>query len=207
VPKRSKSSNRWLREHFEDPHVRAAQAAGYRSRAVFKLQALDRRYGLLRPGLVVLDLGAAPGAWSQYAARRVAPGGRVLASDILAFEPIAGVQAVIGDFTEAAVAERIRAQFAARPADLVISDLAPNISGQRAVDQPRAMYLAELALDMAGDVLGEPGCFVTKLFQGAGFEAYVQRLRAGFTRVVVRKPDASRARSSETYALAWGRKL
>ncbi len=204
---RSKSSKRWLREHFSDAAVRAAQQHGYRSRAVFKLRELDERYQLLTPGMRVLDLGAAPGGWSQYAAERVAPGGIVVASDILAFEPLAGVQIVIGDFTDTEVADRIRQLFAPGGADLVMSDMAPNISGQRAVDQPRAMLLAELALDMAESLLGESGCFLSKLFQGEGSDAFVAQLRTKFRRVVVRKPSASRPRSREIYALAWNPKL
>ncbi len=207
MARRSKSSKRWLQEHFADPHVRQAQTLGYRSRAVFKLRALDERYALLRPGMTVLDLGAAPGGWSEYAAERVGAQGRVVASDILAFAPIDGVEQVIGDFTEAAVAQRITAALGAAGADLVICDMAPNMSGLRAVDQPRAMYLAELALELAGQVLEGQGCFVCKVFQGAGFDAFANELRARFGRVAIRKPPASRDRSREVYALAWNPKL
>ncbi len=207
MARRSKSSKRWLQEHFADPHVRQAQTLGYRSRAVFKLRALDERYALLRPGMTVLDLGAAPGGWSEYAAERVGAQGRVVASDILAFAPIDGVEQVIGDFTEAAVAQRITAALGAAGADLVICDMAPNMSGLRAVDQPRAMYLAELALELAGQVLAGQGCFVCKVFQGAGFDAFANELRARFGRVAIRKPPASRDRSREVYALAWNPKL
>lgn len=207
MARRSRNSKRWLREHFSDRHVQQAHAHGYRSRAAFKLQALDERYALLRPGLVVLDLGAAPGGWSQYAATRVAPGGRVVASDMLAMAPLPGVEFVAGDFTETAVAERIRGCLGETGADLVISDMAPNMSGHKAVDQPRAMHLAELALEMAHEVLRPTGCFVTKLFQGAGSDAYLARLRREFSRAAIRKPDASRARSREVYALAWNPKL
>jgi 23S rRNA (uridine2552-2'-O)-methyltransferase len=207
VPTRSKSSKRWLREHFSDASVREAQALGYRSRAVVKLRELDERYHLLQPGMRVLDLGAAPGSWSQYAAERVLPAGCVVASDVLEFAPLDGVHRVIGDFTEAPVAERIQALFEPRGADLVMSDMAPNMSGQRAVDQPRAMYLAELALEMAETLLCESGFFVSKLFQGEGSDAYIERLRASFARVAVRKPHASRPRSREIYALAWNPKL
>lgn len=204
---RSKSSRRWLREHFSDASVREAHAQGYRSRAVVKLRELDTRYGLLKPGMRVLDLGAAPGGWSQYAAERVLPGGRVVASDVLAFEPLSGVEQVIGDFTDAEVAERIQALLGPGGADLVMSDMAPNLSGQRSIDQPRAMYLAELALDMAQHVLSGSGCLVCKLFQGEGSEVFVEQLRGRFARTVVSKPPASRARSRETYALAWNPKL
>lgn len=204
---RSKSSKRWLREHFSDVSVRDAREQGYRSRAVFKLRELDERYHLLTPGMRVLDLGAAPGGWSQYAAERVLPGGLVVASDMLAFEPLAGVQSVVGDFTDALVAERVHALFAPHGADLVMSDMAPNMSGQRIVDQPRAMHLAELALESAQALLGRSGCFVSKVFQGEGSDAFVARLRREFDRVVVRKPDASRPRSREVYVLACNPKL
>jgi len=207
VATRSKSSKRWLREHFNDASVREAQTLGYRSRAVFKLRELDERYQLLKSGMRVLDLGAAPGSWSQYAAERVLPAGRVVASDVLEFEPLDGVQSVIGDFTDAQVAGRIHALFGARGADLVMSDMAPNMSGQRAVDQPRAMYLTELALEMAETLLCESGCFVSKLFQGEGSELYIARMRRSFARVAVRKPPTSRSRSREIYALAWNPKL
>ncbi len=204
---RSKSSKRWLREHFSDVHVRGAQAHGYRSRAVFKLQELHERYDLLRPGMHVLDLGAAPGGWSQFAAERVLPSGSVVACDILEFVAVPGVQTVIGDFNEVQVARRIHALFAGHGADLVMSDMAPNMTGQRSVDQPRAMFLAELALETAQALLNDSGCFVTKLFQGEGHDAFVAQLRANFMRVAVRKPTASRPRSREVYALAWNPKL
>lgn len=207
VATRSKSSKRWLREHFSDAAVRAAHEHGYRSRAVFKLRELDERYHLLRMGMRVLDLGAAPGGWSQYAAEKVTPGGLVVASDILDFEPLAGVQSVRGDFTDAEVAERIERLFGPQGADLVMSDMAPNLSGQRAVDQPRAMLLAELALATAETLLCESGCFVCKLFQGEGSDAFTAQLRHKFARVAVRKPGASRPRSREVYALAWNPKL
>ncbi|MDH3451373.1 MAG: RlmE family RNA methyltransferase [Gammaproteobacteria bacterium] len=204
---RSKSSKRWLREHFSDASVRAAQEQGYRSRAVFKLRELDERYQLFNAGMRVLDLGAAPGGWSQYAAERVLPAGLVVASDMLAFEPLEGVHSVIGDFTDAQVAEGIKRLFAPLGADLVMSDMAPNMSGQRAVDQPRAMHLAELALEMAESLLCESGCFVSKYFQGEGSDVFIAQLRGKFARVTVRKPSASRPRSREIYALAWNPKL
>ncbi len=199
---RSKSSRRWLDEHHRDPFVRAAQQAGYRSRAVFKLRELDERHGLLRPGMTVLDLGAAPGGWSQYAAERLAGRGRIVASDILPMEPLPGVEFVQGDFREQAVFEALLAALDGQPVDLVFSDMAPNMSGMDAVDQPRAMYLAELALDLATRVLAPRGTFLVKLFQGEGFDAFVRDLRQRFQNVSVRKPKASRPRSREVYALA-----
>ncbi len=199
---RSKSSRRWLDEHHRDPYVRAAQQAGYRSRAVFKLRELDERHGLLRPGMTVLDLGAAPGGWSQYAAERLAGRGRIVASDILPMEPLPGVEFVRGDFREQAVFEALLAALDGQPVDLVFSDMAPNMSGMGAVDQPRAMYLAELALELATRVLAPRGTFLVKLFQGEGFDAFVRDLRQRFQNVGVRKPKASRPRSREVYALA-----
>lgn len=204
---RSKQSKRWLREHSTDAHVREARALGYRSRAVFKLRELDERYHLFKRGMQVLDLGAAPGGWSQYAAERVLPGGRVVACDLADIAPLEGVHTVIADFTDAQAAERIELMFRPQGADLVMSDMAPNMSGQRAVDQPRALHLAELALASAHSLLNESGCFVTKLFQGSGSDAFVRCLKGSFERVVVRKPAASRPRSREVYALAWNPKL
>lgn len=201
---RSKSSGRWLREHFSDPYVKEAQRRGYRSRAALKLAALDKRDRLLRPGMTVVDLGAAPGGWSQLAAERVGPGGRVIALDILEMDPVERVTFICGDFREEGPLQELEALLAGGGADLVLSDLAPNISGQDAVDQPRAMYLAELALDFARQWLNPDGVFVVKLFQGEGFDEYLAELRSGFRRVVVRKPPASRNRSREMYALASG---
>lgn len=201
---RSKSSKRWLREHFNDVHVKRAQKEGYRSRAVFKLIEIDERDRLLRPGATVLDLGAAPGGFSQYAATKVGTQGRVVATDILTMDPLDGVIFIQGDFLEDAVLQAIQAAMGEAAADLVLSDMAPNISGVDAVDQPRAMYLAELALDTALHVLKPDGDFLVKLFQGEGFDAYVRTLRSHFTAVKIRKPQASRARSREVYALARG---
>ncbi|HTT41497.1 MAG TPA: 23S rRNA (uridine(2552)-2'-O)-methyltransferase RlmE [Steroidobacteraceae bacterium] len=202
MSRRSKSSDRWLKEHFADPYVQRARAAGYRSRAVFKLEEIDRRERLLRPGRVVLDLGAAPGAWSQYARQRVGAGGRVIASDILPMEPLAGVEFVQGDFREAAVLEELTALAPGRVVDVLLSDMAPNLSGVDVIDHPRAMYLAELALDLAGDVLKGGGDALIKVFQGSGFEDLVTAARQRFGKVKLVKPSASRSRSPEMYLLA-----
>jgi len=201
---RSRSSGRWLAEHFKDDYVQQARQLGYRSRAVFKLEEIQRRDRILRPGMTVLDLGAAPGGWSQLASERVRPGGKVIAVDILPMDPLAGVNFLQGDFTTEETWRRLQALIGNEPVDLVLSDMAPNMSGNRSVDQPRAMYLAELALDAAEQVLAGNGCFLTKLFQGEGFEPFQKRLRQRFDRVVIRKPKASRARSREVYALALG---
>lgn len=201
---RSKSSGRWLREHFSDPYVKQAQRQGYRSRAALKLAALDERDRLFRPGMTVVDLGAAPGGWSQLAAKRVGSSGRVIALDVLEMEPLENVVFIQGDFREDGPLRALETELAGDRADLVLSDMAPNISGQDAVDQPRAMYLAELALDFARQWLNPEGVFVVKLFQGEGFDEFLAELRSGFRRVVMRKPPASRNRSREMYALATG---
>jgi 23S rRNA (uridine2552-2'-O)-methyltransferase len=202
MPKRSKSSQRWLREHFADPYVTRAQQEGYRSRAVYKLAEIDRRDRLFRPGMRVVDLGAAPGGWSQYAADRVGPSGRVVGSDILAMDPIPGVEIVTGDFREEAVLHAILEQLGGERADLVLSDIAPNLSGTDAVDQPRAIHLCELALDLAVQVLKPNGAFLVKVFQGQGSDEFLRELKQRFTQVINRKPEASRARSREMYVLA-----
>jgi 23S rRNA (uridine2552-2'-O)-methyltransferase len=207
MTRRSKSSDRWLREHFTDPFVKRAQAGGWRSRAVFKLEEIDRREHLLKPGQTVLDLGAAPGAWSQYARRRIGRAGRVIASDILAMDALAGVDFVQGDFREEAVLEQLLALTGAGKVDVVLSDMAPNMSGMDAIDQPRAMHLAELALDMASRVLKPGGSALIKTFQGAGFEELLAQARRRFRRVRCLKPEASRARSPETYLLAIGARM
>ena len=198
---RSKSSQRWLREHFDDQWVAKAQAEGYRSRASFKLLEIHEKDKLFRPGMRVLDLGAAPGGWSQVAARMVGSRGTVVASDILAMDAIPDVSFVQGDFREQDVYERITALLGERKVDLVMSDMAPNMSGNKAVDLPRAMYLAELALDMAVNVLQPRGMFLVKVFQGEGFDEYRRSLQGAFQRVVSRKPAASRPRSTEVYQL------
>ncbi len=201
---RSKSSSRWLQEHFNDPYVRQAQAQGYRSRAVFKLLEIQEKDRLLRPGMTVIDLGAAPGSWSQVAAGLVGVKGLVIASDILPMEPLPGVHFVLGDFREEAVFAALLAVLGDRQADLVISDMAPNMSGERSVDQPRAMYLAELALELARRVLRPGGDLLVKTFQGEGVDAYRKEMRQSFRQLLVRKPGASRARSSEVYLLGRG---
>lgn len=204
---RTKSSRRWLKEHFDDEYVLRAQREGWRSRAVYKLQELDEKYRLLKPGMTVVDLGAAPGAWSQYALSRVGKKGRVVAMDILPIEPIPGVDFLEGDFRDEAVYARFLELVGAAPVDLVMSDIAPNISGVEAVDQPRAMYLVELAVDFADQALRGGGTFLAKVFQGEGFDELVRSLRGRYERVIVRKPKASRPRSREVYLLAVGRKL
>ncbi|UZJ44524.1 23S rRNA (uridine(2552)-2'-O)-methyltransferase RlmE [Marinimicrobium sp. C6131] len=201
---RSKSSNRWLDEHFSDPYVKQSQKDGYRSRASYKLIELDQKDRLFKPGMSVVDLGSAPGGWSQVAADRVGDRGRVLASDILPMDSIAGVEFIQGDFTEDAVLEQLLAALGGQKADLVISDMAPNMSGMNAVDQPAAIYLVELALDMARQVLKPGGHFVAKVFHGEGFDPLLQDTRNAFSKVAVRKPDASRARSREVYLVARG---
>ena len=204
---RSKSSSRWLNEHFNDQWVAKAQAEGYRSRASFKLLEIHEKDKLFRPGLRVLDLGAAPGGWSQVAARLMGSNGQILASDILPMEAIADVTFIQGDFREESVFEQLLTALDGRQVDLVMSDMAPNMSGNRAVDQPRVMYLAELALDMANRVLAPDGRFLVKVFQGEGLEAYRRDLHASFDKLVTRKPAASRPRSPEVYLLGSGRKM
>ena len=207
MARRSKSSGRWLQEHFSDPYVKRAQAEGWRSRAVFKLEQIDQREHLLRPGMVVLDLGAAPGAWSQYARRRVGSAGRVLASDILPMEPLPGVQFLQGDFRDQPVFEGLKLALGAAAADLLLSDMAPNLSGMDAIDAPRVLYLAELALDLAREVLKPGGRALIKVLQGAGFQELVGTARRGFERIKCLKPEASRQRSPETYLLASGMRM
>lgn len=198
---RSRSSSRWLKEHFDDPYVKLAQQRGYRSRACFKLLEVQEKDRLIRPGMTVVDLGAAPGGWSQVAAELAGPGGQVIASDILAMDPLPGVTFIQGDFREEAVFSALLEALGGRRVDLVISDMAPNMSGTRAVDQPRAMYLAELALDFAGRVLGPEGALLVKVFEGEGLDEFRSEMRRRFGRVITRKPAASRARSSEIYLL------
>jgi 23S rRNA (uridine2552-2'-O)-methyltransferase len=202
MSRRSKSSDRWLKEHFADPFVQRAQSEGWRSRAVFKLEEIDRRERLLRSGAVCVDLGAAPGAWSQYAARRVGAQGSVVASDLLAMPQLPGVQFVQGDFRETEVFERVLGLLPPQGVDLLLSDMAPNLSGVDAIDQPRSMYLAELALDMAQRVLKPGGDALIKVFQGAGFQELLQGARSRFGAVKLVKPKASRSRSPEMYLLA-----
>ncbi len=199
---RSKSSQRWLREHFNDPFVKRAQAEGVRSRSTYKLEELIERDRFLKPGMVVVDLGAAPGGWSDLVRSTVGARGRVLALDILPFEEIAGVEQVIGDFRDAAVLARLEESLGGAAVDLVLSDMAPNMSGVSSVDQARSLDLAELAAEFAGRHLRQGGTFLVKLFQGAGFDGYLRDLRRAYGKVTMRKPQASRARSAEVYALA-----
>ena len=199
---RSKSSQRWLKEHFSDPFVKKAQAEGLRSRAAYKLEELLERDQLLKPGMTVVDLGAAPGGWSQLARKQLGERGRVVALDILDMPPIAGVDFLHGDFRDAQTLSSLEALLAGQPVDLVLSDMAPNMSGVAVADQARAMHLSELALDFADGHLKRGGAFLIKLFMGVGFDDYVRQLRARFERVAIRKPEASRKRSAEVYALA-----
>ncbi len=201
---KSKTSKAWLKEHESDEYVQRSRKDGYRSRASYKLLEIDKAAGLLKPGMTVVDLGAAPGGWSQIAIAKVGDSGRVVASDILNMDSIGGVDFVQGDFTDDEVFNTILNTLADRPVDLVISDMAPNMSGMKAVDQPRAMYLVELAVDFARQVLERNGVFLAKVFQGEGFDALVRDLRVDFTSVAIKKPDASRSRSSEVYCLARG---
>jgi len=207
MARRSKSSSRWLQEHFSDRFVKKAQAEGWRSRAVFKLEEADRREKLLRPGMTVIDLGAAPGAWSQYARRRVGSTGRIVASAILPMDSLSGVEFVQGDFREESVISQLLEKLGGQQADVLLSDMAPNLSGMDAIDQPRAMYLGELALDLCERVLKPGGSALIKVFQGAGFQELVTAARARFARVRFLKPEASRARSAEMYLLATERRM
>lgn len=201
---RSKSSNRWLQEHFSDSYVKSSQAEGYRSRASFKLLELHKKDQLFRKGMTIVDLGAAPGGWSQVAAELTGESGTVLASDILSMDSLPDVEFIQGDFTEEAVLERLLSAMDGNSADLVISDMAPNMSGIADIDQPQSMYLVELALDMARQTLKPNGGFVAKVFQGEGFDEFMKDCRQSFNKVVIRKPDASRARSREVYVVAKG---
>lgn len=203
-PSRSKTSKSWLNEHFKDEYVQRAQKDGYRSRASYKLLELIDKDRLLLPGMTVVDLGAAPGGWAQVAAQKVGVKGKVVASDILAMDGLADVTFIQGDFTEADVFEELLSALGPGKADLVMSDMAPNMSGMSDVDQPRAMYLVELALDMACNTLRPQGNFVAKVFQGEGFDAFLKDVRQSFKTVVTRKPSASRARSREVYVVGKG---
>ncbi len=197
-----KSSREWLKEHFSDQYVKQAQKQGYRSRAVFKLMQLQERDKLFNPGMTVVDLGAAPGGWTQYVAELVGPKGQVIAMDILPMEPLPGVEIILGDFSEEAVFESLLKQLEGKKVDWVISDMAPNLSGMDSIDQPRSMYLAELALDLAIRVLDkQKGGFLVKVFQGAGFDEFLASVRKQFKKVHIRKPKASRDRSREIYVL------
>jgi 23S rRNA (uridine2552-2'-O)-methyltransferase len=198
------SSKRWLREHFSDPYVKQAQAAGLRSRAVYKLQEIVERDKLFKPGMTIVDLGAAPGSWSELAIKCVGKKGRVIALDILPMQPIDGVEFIQGDFNDDEVLTELLTKIGEAKVDWVISDIAPNMSGVESVDQPRSIAAAELALDFALRVLGESsaGGFLVKVFQGQGFDEYLLEIRKHFKKVVIRKPKASRGRSREVYILA-----
>jgi len=201
---RTKSSQRWLARHVSDEFVKRARKEGARSRAVYKLEEIDRRDHLLRPGMTVVDLGAAPGGWSQYVRGRIGDTGRLFAVDILPMEPIAGAEFVQGDFTEPAVLDLLMQRLAGKPVDLVISDMAPNITGVASVDQARIMNVAELALDFADKTLTPGGTLLVKTFQGVGFQAFHREMQRRFDKLVTRKPKASRSESREIYLLGKG---
>jgi 23S rRNA (uridine2552-2'-O)-methyltransferase len=202
---RSKSSHQWLKAHFDDEYVKRAQRDGWRSRAVYKLEEIQQKDRILKPGATVVDLGAAPGGWSQYAAQVLKGRGRIIAMDILMMDPLPGVEFLQGDFREDAVLEALLERLGDSRAGLVMSDMAPNMSGMEAVDQPRAMYLGELAADFAAKVLVRGGDLLFKAFQGEGFDALIRELRGDYRKVLIRKPKASRPRSREVYVLAKGR--
>ena len=201
---RSKSSSRWLQEHVNDPYVKQAQKDGYRSRSSYKLIELNQKDRLIRPGMLVMDLGSAPGGWSQVAAALVGDKGRVLATDILPMDPLKNVDFIQGDFREESVLNQIVGRLGGAKPDLVLSDMSPNISGISSADQASSIYLLELALDMVRRVLKPGGAFVAKLFQGVGSDEYLKELRAAFDKVSIRKPAASRSRSREVYIVAKG---
>ena len=201
---RSKSSNQWMQEHFDDEYVKKAQAMGYRSRSTFKLLEIQQKDKIIKPGMNIIDLGAAPGGWSDYARKIVGKKNKVIGLDLLAIDPIEGVDFIQGDFRENEVLEELLRVLDGAPVDLVMSDMAPNISGNKEIDQPRSIYLAELALDTAQTVLTKNGTFLIKMFQGAGFDEYKKEVIKYFTSVMIRKPKSSRARSKEVYILAKG---
>lgn len=204
---RSKSSKRWLQEHFDDVYVKKAHAEGYRSRAVYKLKEIDDKEHLFKPGLTVVDLGAAPGGWTQYVSEKLHKNGTIIALDILPMDALPGVHFVLGDFREDAVLEALTQVIPKSGVDIVLSDMAPNMSGTSAVDIPRAMYLVELAFDFSQKMLNPGGTLLMKIFHGTGFDDIVKQARLQFERVVIRKPQASRSRSRETYLLAKGYRL
>ena len=201
---RTKSSTQWMQEHFDDEYVKMAKAQGYRSRAVFKLKEIHEKDKLIKTGMNIVDLGAAPGGWSQFARELLGKNGRLVALDILPMEPIEGVDMIIGDFREESVLNELYAVLNNESIHLVLSDMAPNMSGNKSTDQARSIFLGELALDTAKTVLTKNGVFLVKLFQGEGFEAYFKEVQQAFTTVIIRKPKASRPRSNEVYILAKG---
>jgi 23S rRNA (uridine2552-2'-O)-methyltransferase len=202
--KKNKTSRAWVHDHLNDPYVQRAQADGYRARAAYKLLEIDERDHLLKPGAIIVDLGAAPGSWCQLAVRRCGPKARIFALDLLQMEPVAGVDFLLGDFTEDAVLEALEARLEGARVDVVLSDMAPNLSGVATVDQARSIHLCELALDFAVRHLRPGGQFVVKVFQGEGFMAFRKQMEAAFSSVQVRKPKASRDRSAEVYLLGKG---
>ncbi|MDC9727796.1 MAG: 23S rRNA (uridine(2552)-2'-O)-methyltransferase RlmE [Methyloprofundus sp.] len=201
---RSKSSNGWMQEHLNDEYVKKAKAMGYRSRATFKLIEVVEKDKIIQSGMNIVDLGAAPGGWSEYARKLVGKKQRVIALDILDIDPIEGVDFIQGDFRENEVYDQLNTLLDGAPINVVLSDMAPNMSGNKAIDQPSAMYLCELALETAENILVEGGSFLVKVFQGVGFEAYQKQVEASFSKVIIRKPKSSRARSNEVYILAKG---
>lgn len=205
--KRSGSSTRWLQEHFSDHFVQKAQKLGLRSRAAFKLEEINQQDKLIKTGMTVVDLGSAPGSWSKFCVGLVGDKGTIIACDILPMDPINGVSFLQGDFREEAVLNALLTRINGKNVDVVLSDMAPNMSGNDTTDQARSLYLVELALDMCSKVLKQNGSFVVKVFHGEGFEQFVKDVRAAFTTVKIRKPDSSRARSRETYIVATGFKL
>ncbi len=209
--KRTSSSKKWLHEHFEDVYVKKAHAEGKRSRALYKLKEIDEKESLFKPGMTVIDLGAAPGGWTQYVSEKIAcqsnlPS-RIIALDLLPMDALAGVELIQGDFTEEQVYQDLLEKVPEHTVDVLLSDMAPNMSGNPAVDIPRAMYLAELTFNFCQSMLKPGGTLLMKMFHGTGFDALVKEIRQSFDRVTIRKPQASRARSRETYLLAKGYKL
>jgi len=203
---RSKSSHNWLKAHFDDEYVKRAQREGYRSRAVYKLEEILQKDRLLKPGMTIVDLGAAPGGWSQYVIQQLKGKGTVIALDILPMESLPGVDIIEGDFREKEVLDFLMNKLDGQVVDLVMSDMAPNISGLEAVDQPRSVYLGELAIELAKEILAKDGSLLFKAFQGEGFDGLIRELKANYQKVIIRKPKASRPRSREVYVLARRRK-
>jgi len=207
TPRQKKKSKAWMHEHVNDPYVQQAQKEGWRSRAVFKLKEIDEKDKLLKPGMTVVDLGAVPGSWCQYVVRRIRPGGRLIALDLLDFAPMSGVEFIQGDFREEAVLEKLKLALAGRRVDLVLSDMAPNMTGIAATDSAQVLYLAELTLDFARQHLKPGGDLLVKVFQGAGFMELRKAMEAEFGALATRKPAASRDRSAELYLLARKRRI
>ena len=205
--RRTKSSKRWLEEHFDDPFVKKAQAEGYRSRAIYKLKELDEKESLIKPGMTVVDLGAAPGGWTQYLSEKMQGKGRIIALDILPMDALPDVECILGDFTDDAVFQQLKNLIPERSVDLLLSDMAPNMSGIPAIDIPKSMYLVELSFDFADKMLKPGGNLLIKMFHGTGFDELVKQARRSFKKVLVRKPLASRPRSKESYLLAKGYNL